>query len=65
MVTVALEMAGYDCLQAADAKAAHTLIVDKRPDLILLDWMLPDTSGIELARRLKKTILPRQFPLLC
>lgn len=64
MVTVALEMAGYDCLQAADAKAAHTLIVDKRPDLILLDWMLPDTSGIELARRLKKDDTTAAIPII-
>ncbi|HEV8078295.1 MAG TPA: phosphate regulon transcriptional regulator PhoB [Marinobacter sp.] len=64
MVTMALEMAGYNCLQAADARDAHTLIVDKRPDLILLDWMLPDTSGIELARRLKKDDTTAAIPVI-
>ena len=64
MVTMALEMAGYNCLQAADARAAHTLIVDKRPDLILLDWMLPDISGIELARRLKKDDTTAAIPVI-
>lgn len=64
MVTMALEMAGYNCLQAADARAAHTLIVDKRPDLVLLDWMLPDTSGIELARRLKKDDTTAAIPVI-
>src|SRR5690554_7007806 len=54
MIAVALEMADYDYLEAEDARQAHALIVDKQPDLILLDWMLPGTSGVELARRLKK-----------
>lgn len=64
MVTVALEMAGYDCLEAADAKEAHSLIVDNKPDLILLDWMLPDVSGIELARRLKRSELTSEIPIV-
>ncbi|WP_257280329.1 MULTISPECIES: phosphate regulon transcriptional regulator PhoB [unclassified Endozoicomonas] len=64
MVTVALEMAGYDCLEAADAKEAHSLIVDNKPDLILLDWMLPDVSGIELARRLKRNELTSEIPIV-
>ena len=55
MIAVALEMAGYDCLEADNAQDAHAIIVDRKPDLILLDWMLPGgTSGIELARRLKR-----------
>ncbi|HMY39425.1 MAG TPA: response regulator, partial [Marinagarivorans sp.] len=41
MLRVALEMANYEVLEAADAKAAHGLIVDNKPDLILLDWMMP------------------------
>ncbi|WP_422136397.1 phosphate regulon transcriptional regulator PhoB [Endozoicomonas sp. ALD040] len=64
MVTVALEMAGYDCLEAADAREAHSLIVDNKPDLILLDWMLPDVSGIELARRLKRNELTSEIPIV-
>ena len=47
MIAVALDMAGYDCLEADNAQAAHAKIVDRKPDLILLDWMLPcGTSGI-------------------
>lgn len=41
MIAVALEMAGYDCLEAENAQQAHSIIVDRKPDLILLDWMLP------------------------
>ena len=64
MVAMALEMAGYQCLEAADAKQAHSLVVDSRPDLILLDWMLPDISGIELARRLKRDQLTAEIPII-
>ena len=41
MIAVALEMAGYECLEADNSQQAHALIVDRKPDLILLDWMLP------------------------
>ncbi len=64
MVVVALEMAGYDCLEAADAREAHAQVVDCKPDLILLDWMLPDVSGIELARRLKRNELTAEIPIV-
>lgn len=64
MIAVALEMADYECLEAEDAREAHTLIVDKQPDIILLDWMLPSTSGIELARRLKKEETTADIPII-
>src|SRR5690606_21298062 len=54
MVAVALEMADFEVLEAENAQVGHSLIVDQRPDLVLLDWMLPQVSGIELARRLKR-----------
>ncbi|TGN38770.1 phosphate regulon transcriptional regulator PhoB [Marinobacter confluentis] len=64
MIAVALEMADYNYLEAADAREAHSLIVDKQPDLILLDWMLPGTSGVELARRLKKEEATSEIPII-
>ena len=64
MLRVALEMAEYQVLEAGDAQQAHALIVDKKPDLVLLDWMLPGTSGIELARRLKKDDMTREVPII-
>ncbi|MCF5632918.1 response regulator, partial [Pseudomonas syringae] len=39
MIAVALEMAGYDCIEAENSQQAHAIIVDRKPDLILLDWM--------------------------
>ncbi|MFT6791280.1 MAG: two-component system phosphate regulon response regulator PhoB [Cellvibrionaceae bacterium] len=64
MLRLALEMANYNCLEAEDAQQAHVIIIDKKPDLILLDWMLPGTSGIELARRLKKNGLTASIPII-
>ena len=64
MIAVALEMACYTCLEAENTQQAHACIVDSKPDLILLDWMLPGTTGIELARRLKRDELTADVPII-
>jgi len=64
MIAVALEMAGYDCLEAANSQDALAIIVDRQPDLLLLDWMLPGSTGIELARRLKRDALTAEIPII-
>ncbi len=57
-------MAGYSVLEAENIHEAHCLVVDQRPDLILLDWMLPGGSGIELLRRLKRDNTTRDIPVI-
>ena len=64
MVCFALERAGFNCLQANDAEEGHASIADRAPDLILLDWMLPGMSGVDLARRLKREELTRNIPVI-
>jgi len=64
MIAMALELAGYDTLQASDAKTAHSIIVDEQPDMMLLDWMMPGTSGIELARRLRADPATKDLPII-
>ncbi|MDO3388633.1 phosphate regulon transcriptional regulator PhoB [Gilvimarinus sp. SDUM040013] len=64
MLRIALEMAEYRCLEASNAQDAHALVVDEKPDLILLDWMMPGTSGIELARRLKRDEVTANTPII-
>lgn len=64
MLAVALAMAGFNCLEADNAQSAHGLIVDQQPDIILLDWMMPDVSGIELARRLKRDPISADIPII-
>ena len=54
MLQIALDAAGCKVVLAEDAKQAYSIIIDTPPDLILLDWMMPGTSGIELLRRLRR-----------
>ncbi len=55
---------GYRAIQAFDAEAALGHINRALPDLILLDWMLPGTSGVELARRLRADSRTRDVPII-
>jgi len=64
MVAFALRKADYDPIQAGDAREAQAAIADRVPDLILLDWMLPGVSGIELARRFRRDGLTREVPII-
>lgn len=65
MVVMTLEMAGFDSLQAADVSEAHQQVVDHRPSLILLDWMLPgDKSGVDFCRMLKNDELLSEIPVI-
>lgn len=65
MVVMTLEMAGFESLQAADIAEAHQQVVDHRPALILLDWMLPgDKSGIDFCRMLKSDEMLSEIPVI-
>jgi len=54
MLVMVLEQSDFEVMEAASAEQALQSLAEKLPDLILLDWMLPGISGVELARRLKK-----------
>lgn len=54
MIAFHLTRAGYETLQAKDCREARQLLADERPDVALVDWMLPDMSGLELTRMLKR-----------
>ena len=64
MICFALENAGFEIQEAADARQSQVMIAEALPDLILLDWMLPGVSGIEYARRLKKEDLTKEIPII-
>jgi two-component system, OmpR family, phosphate regulon response regulator PhoB len=64
MLRMALEIADFRCIEAENIQDAYTLIVDERPDIVLLDWMLPGGSGLELLRRLKRTDTTRDLPVI-
>jgi two-component system phosphate regulon response regulator PhoB len=64
MVAFALRKDDYAPVQAGDAREAQAAIAERVPDLILLDWMLPGTSGLELARRWRRDALTREVPII-
>lgn len=64
MVAFALRKGEFEPINACDAKQAQTAIANQIPDLILLDWMLPGMSGLELARRWRKESLTREIPII-
>ncbi len=64
MLAFSLRKAGFNVLQAAVAQEALNLIADERPDLVLMDWMLPGTSGVDLTRRLKKEDVTAELPII-
>jgi len=64
MIALALEMAGYDTLEAENAQQAHAMILDEKPDMMLLDWMMPNTSGIEFAKRLRSDPTTKDLPII-
>jgi len=64
MLRMALEIADFRCIEADNIHDAYTLIVDERPDIVLLDWMLPGGSGLEMLRRLKRGDTTRELPVI-
>ena len=64
LITYNLQQAGYETLCADNAEKAMSIINEALPDLILLDWMLPNMSGIEFARILRKGERTRLIPII-
>ncbi len=64
MVQHALSRVGFETRAVADAEHADREIERVPPDLILLDWMLPGVSGLEFARRLRRSDATRKIPLI-
>lgn len=64
MLKFALERAEFRVALAGNAQDARMRIADERPELILLDWMMPGASGIELARELKGNPTTRDIPII-
>lgn len=64
MVGFAMRRAGYELLEAANGREAQMHIAEQLPDVILMDWMLPDISGIELVRQLKRDKLTKDIPVI-
>src|ERR1700749_4109389 len=59
-----LEREGYRVVQANDGEEALLLAEEEKPDLVLLDWMMPQLSGIEVCRRLRSRQETRNVPII-
>jgi two-component system phosphate regulon response regulator PhoB len=59
-----LDAAGFKVVHAVDGDDVEALVEDERPDLLVLDWMLPGVSGIELCRRLRARAEFKVMPIL-
>jgi two-component system phosphate regulon response regulator PhoB len=64
MLAFNLTRAGFEVDEAEDCRTARQRIADVRPDLILMDWMLPDSSGLELTRALRRDEANRDLPII-
>ena len=64
LVRYNLEREGFQVIEAGDGEEAMLLVEEHRPDVILLDWMLPVMSGIEVCRRLRRMPETRAVPIV-
>lgn len=59
-----LVQAGFEVISAPDGQAALMKIEEQKPDLVILDWMMPQMSGIELCRTLRSRAETRDLPII-
>jgi DNA-binding response OmpR family regulator len=64
LVQTILTMAGFECLEAHSGTAGLRAAEQRRPDLIILDWMMPDVDGLEVLQRLKSTPDTSEIPVV-
>jgi two-component system, OmpR family, phosphate regulon response regulator PhoB len=64
LIAFGLRRAGCDVALAEHSQAALASIGDRRPDLVLVDWMLPDMSGLDLVRALRRDANTRDVPII-
>ena len=64
LIAINLRHAGFEVVLAADAEQAQAAVDRVLPDLVLLDWMLPGLSGVQLAKRWRADARTRALPLI-
>jgi two-component system, OmpR family, phosphate regulon response regulator PhoB len=64
MLNYNLTSAGFDVVQTGDGDEAITTILDETPDLVILDWMLPNLSGIEICRQIRANPEMKNLPVI-
>ena len=64
LLTYNLEKEGYKVSSSSNGEEALSVIKEKKPDLVLLDWMLPDLSGIKICQYLKQDKKVKNIPII-
>ncbi|MBA3696751.1 MAG: phosphate regulon transcriptional regulator PhoB [Methylotenera sp.] len=64
LLALNITQAGHNAMRALSVEHAQDLLRETMPDLILLDWMLPGTNGLEFARKLKSDALTKAIPII-
>ncbi|CAD2225560.1 DNA-binding response regulator in two-component regulatory system with PhoR (or CreC) [Pseudoalteromonas sp. 3J6] len=64
MLVFVLEQNGFQAIEAEDYDSAISAMVEPYPDMVLLDWMLPGGSGIQIAKKFKQNEHTRQIPII-
>ena len=64
LIAVNLEHAGHHVIRSKDAEGALGIVRNALPDLLLIDWMLPGMSGVDLARQLRQEERTKQIPII-
>lgn len=64
MVCFVLEQNGFQSIEADDYDSAIAQLVDPLPDLVLLDWMIPGGSGIQVIKHMKRDSDTRDIPVM-
>src|ERR1700681_1301729 len=64
LLRYSLDAEGYDVETVGRGDDADTRLKERVPDLLVLDWMLPGLSGIELCRRLRQTVATKNLPII-
>ena len=60
----ALQNSGYDIKDFSNAKDFYQAVKERKPDLILLDIMLPDEDGMEILQKLRKNSETKRLPII-
>ena len=64
LLTYNLQKAGFNTVQADNGRAAIDLVEEIEPDLVLLDWMMPEASGIDVCRELRARTTTQLLPII-
>ena len=64
LISFHLKNNNFDVIAAGDGDEAFDLIVEHRPDIVILDWMMPNSSGISVCRRIRSSKELKKLPII-